>query len=68
MLNSDRLAGRTLLPVAIINGTRVRAFATLPADTFPAATIGEGQVVSGVTAGRATGIGHFSDIVSKNLR
>jgi hypothetical protein len=60
MLNSDRMTERALLPVAIVNGTCVRAFAALPTDIFPAATISEGQVVSGVTAGCAIGHRHRS--------
>jgi hypothetical protein len=54
MLNSDRFTRRALLPVAIVNGTCVRAFAALPTDIFPAATVSETQVVTGVPTGRAT--------------
>jgi hypothetical protein len=53
MLNSNRLAGRALLPVPIVSGPCIGAFAAFPADIFPATTISKAQVVSGVPAGRA---------------
>jgi len=60
MLNSDRLTERALLPVALVSSPCIRAFAALPADIFATTTIGEGQVVSGVTAGCARRHRHWS--------
>jgi len=54
MLNSDRLTERAFLPVEIVSSPCIGAFAAFPADTFPATTIGESQVVSGVPADCAT--------------
>jgi len=53
MLNSDRSTEGALLPVAIVNGAGVGAFAAFPADIFAATPISDGEVVSGVAAGGA---------------
>jgi hypothetical protein len=64
MLNSDRLTERALLPVAFGSSPCIGTFAGFPADTFPATTISESEVVPSVPADCATRhrIGRFKDM------